>query len=203
MMEMASIMPASLAGQSYDVSSLVSAISAQDMKNITDVWGQTYDFSVPGDYGYGGGDGYGGGFGSDAEDDFGEGPGGDYGGGDYGGGFGGDDDDGNADAEGGGQGQYRKGGLARKASIFGEHGPEWAVPTYEPERSQFLRDVGADPDKIAAAITKKMGERSGAGALHITVEIGGEEFDTRIERVSDNVRVKAERRELGTQRMYH
>ena len=62
----------------------------------------------------------------------------------------------------------RYGGLATGPTIMGEAGPEWAVPTYEPERSQFLRDVGADPDKIAASIAKKVGGGSGGGnTIHI------------------------------------
>ena len=43
---------------------------------------------------------------------------------------------------------YRSGYLAAKPSIFGEYGAEWAVPTYEPKRSQFLRDVGVDTKEI-------------------------------------------------------
>jgi len=38
------------------------------------------------------------------------------------------------------------GGLTSQASIAGEIGPEWVVPTYEPQRSKFLKDVGVDPD---------------------------------------------------------
>ena len=56
------------------------------------------------------------------------------------------------------------GGLSRGPYIGGERGQEWAVPTYEPERSQFLRDVGADPDHIAAAIAKKL-PRDGGGSI--------------------------------------
>lgn len=101
-------------------------------------------------------------------------------------------------------GYARRGGLFSRPTIMGEHGDEWAVPTYEPERSRFLKDVGADPDKLAAAISKKIGGgSSGGGDIYITVEVGGEEFDTRIERVADNVRVKAVRRQMDTQRMYN
>ena len=50
----------------------------------------------------------------------------------------------------------RGGGLFSRPTIMGEHGPEWAVPTYEPERSRFLKNVGADPDKLAAAIANKL-----------------------------------------------
>ena len=67
---------------------------------------------------------------------------------------------------GGGFGFARRGGLFSSPTIMAEHGPEWAVPTYEPERSRFLKDVGADPDKLAAAIVKKVGGRSGGNTFH-------------------------------------
>lgn len=71
----------------------------------------------------------------------------------------------------GGFGFARKGGLFSSPTIIAEHGQkEWAVPTYEPERSQFLRDVGADPDKLAAAIAKKTGGGSGGGT---TINLNG------------------------------
>lgn len=57
----------------------------------------------------------------------------------------------------------RRGGLFSTPTIMAEHGDEWAVPTYEPERSRFLKDVGADPDKLASSISKKLGSRSGGG----------------------------------------
>ena len=38
-----------------------------------------------------------------------------------------------------GKAVYAGGGLTRGASIAGESGPEWVVPTYEPSRSNFLR----------------------------------------------------------------
>jgi hypothetical protein len=36
---------------------------------------------------------------------------------------------------------YGMGGLALSPSTFGESGPEWAVPAYEPERSRFLKSA--------------------------------------------------------------
>ena len=48
-------------------------------------------------------------------------------------------------------------------------------------------------------------ERSGAlpgGPLQITVQIGAEEFEAYIARVSDDVRVRAERRNMGIRRIY-
>jgi len=53
---------------------------------------------------------------------------------------------------------YGKGGLTSGTSIAGELGPEWVVPTYEPQRSQFLADVGADPDKIASGVARMLGQ---------------------------------------------
>ena len=49
---------------------------------------------------------------------------------------------------------YAEGGLATGLSFIGEKGTEWAVPTYEPERRNFLRDVGVDPDEIGKSIAK-------------------------------------------------
>ena len=161
LMEMASALPASLTGESYNVKSLVNKINAaQNMSKISDVWGRTYDFSVPGTGRSGGTHSGGSSFGG-----FGGGSGAGRGGGGYGG-FGGR----HGGGFGGGMGGSvaRRGGLFSGPTIMGEHGPEWAVPTYEPERSRFLKDVGADPDKIAAAIAKKTGGGSGSGnTIHI------------------------------------
>ena len=38
------------------------------------------------------------------------------------------------------------GGLTPGLTLAGEIGPEWIVPTYEPQRSRFLSDVGVDPE---------------------------------------------------------
>ena len=48
------------------------------------------------------------------------------------------------------------GGLMSSPTIGGEKGPEWFVPTYEPERSSFLKNVGADPKKIGQEIVKQL-----------------------------------------------
>lgn len=40
-----------------------------------------------------------------------------------------------------GWGGFASGGLANKPSVFGESGPEWAVPTYEPQRTKFLKSA--------------------------------------------------------------
>jgi len=38
--------------------------------------------------------------------------------------------------------------------------------------------------------------------INVVVEVGGEQFDARIASVADGVRVKAERRNLGSRRIY-
>lgn len=42
----------------------------------------------------------------------------------------------------------------------------------------------------------------GSAPIYITVEIGGQEFDARIKSISDGVRVKAAKRNMGTKRIY-
>ena len=73
--------------------------------------------------------------------------------------------------------EYAKGGLTSGTSIAGELGPEWVVPTYEPERSKFLSDVGADPDKIAAGVARMLGQGGpGAGGdsnITVIVQLDG------------------------------
>jgi hypothetical protein len=73
---------------------------------------------------------------------------------------------------------YGKGGLASGASIAGEIGPEWVVPTYEPQRSAFLRDVGADPEAIGRAVARQVSGALGAagGDIHVHVHIDGREI---------------------------
>jgi len=68
---------------------------------------------------------------------------------------------------------FQQGGLATRRSVIGERGPEWAVPTYEPERSRFLRDVGMEPERLARALAEQM-----AGAeteTHIHLHMDGRE----------------------------
>lgn len=47
---------------------------------------------------------------------------------------------------------HAAGGLTRGVSIAGESGPEWIVPTYEPQKSSFLRDIGVSPEVIGKGI---------------------------------------------------
>jgi len=51
----------------------------------------------------------------------------------------------------------------------GNKGGEWFVPTYEPERGKFLRDVGADPEKIATSVARRMG----AGPITVQLVLDG------------------------------
>jgi hypothetical protein len=67
----------------------------------------------------------------------------------------------------------RTGGLMSEPTIGGEAGNEWFVPTYEPERSNFLRDVGVDPDKIAAKVAKAV---NGGQTQVISINIDGREI---------------------------
>ena len=69
------------------------------------------------------------------------------------------------------------GGLTRGMTLTGEAGPEWVVPTYEPERSSFLRDVGADPDAIGAAVARHlMAIDAGGKEIHINLVIDGKQI---------------------------
>jgi len=51
------------------------------------------------------------------------------------------------------------------------------VPTYEPQKSKFLADVGADPDKIAAGVARMLGQGGpGAGGdsnITVIVQLDG------------------------------
>ena len=51
------------------------------------------------------------------------------------------------------------------------------MPTYEPERSKFLSDVGADPDRIAAGVARMLGQGGpGAGGdsnITVIVQLDG------------------------------
>lgn len=100
---------------------------------------------------------------------------------------------------------YGAGGLATKASIFGEMGPEWAVPTYEPERSNFLRDVGADPSLIASEIVNQLSGLTGGSnqpiQFNLAIDVAGSEFFSEVKTIAKDqadkvTRIKA-RRPMG------
>ncbi|MFH1738318.1 MAG: hypothetical protein ABIH23_04875, partial [bacterium] len=73
----------------------------------------------------------------------------------------------------------QKGGLTHGPTVVaGEHGSEWIVPTYDPERSQFLKNVGADPDRVADAIAKRLGPmlsnlRDGGSGGDLRIDLNG------------------------------
>lgn len=77
--------------------------------------------------------------------------------------------------------------------LAGEAGPEWIVPTYEPERTKFLSDVGADPNVIATRVANIIGpmigkvlsqmsgvENSGGGSTNVHVYIDGKEVSNAV-----------------------
>lgn len=76
------------------------------------------------------------------------------------------------------------GGLMVGPTIGGEMGPEWAVPTYEPQRSNFLRDVGADPVVIGNTIADRLAGSlagmisSGDGEVHVHLHLNEREIQT-------------------------
>lgn len=73
---------------------------------------------------------------------------------------------------------HQSGGLTTGLSFAGEIGPEWVVPTYEPQRSRFLRDVGADPDAIGAAVARHIIPlvTEGGKEIHIHLDVDGREI---------------------------
>jgi hypothetical protein len=73
---------------------------------------------------------------------------------------------------------YGEGGLTHGPSGAGELGPEWIVPTYEPQRSSFLKDVGADPQLIANAVAKAISgaKLGGKDQQVIIIQVDGREL---------------------------
>jgi len=67
------------------------------------------------------------------------------------------------------------GGLTSGLTFAGESGPEWIVPTYEPQKSSFLKDVGADPETIGKTIAKYLNGGSN-GPINVVVQIDGREI---------------------------
>jgi len=92
---------------------------------------------------------------------------------------------------------YGSGGLTNGPSGAGEIGPEWIVPTYEPQRSSFLKDVGADPETLGRAIAKSLtaalGGSLGGGNITIQVVINGKAIgDATAEQVRTNQNLRKE-----------
>jgi hypothetical protein len=73
-------------------------------------------------------------------------------------------------------GAFAEGGKTSGISIAGEAGPEWVIPTYEPERTSFLRDIGISPEAIATSIAKILGPAAQGGDIHVPVIIDGREI---------------------------
>lgn len=75
---------------------------------------------------------------------------------------------------------YGEGGYSDRPGIFGEKGGEWAVPTYEPQRSKFLKNMGADPETLGAAIGRYLqssnGGSDGEATIHNHIYIDGKEI---------------------------
>jgi hypothetical protein len=71
---------------------------------------------------------------------------------------------------------FGRGGLTSGLSLAGERGSEWIVPTYEPQRSSFLKSVGADPEAIGNAIARKLQGLGEIGDIHVSVQIDGREI---------------------------
>jgi hypothetical protein len=75
------------------------------------------------------------------------------------------------------------GGLTDGPTLTGEKGREWVVPTYEPHRSSFLRDVGVDSEKIGKTIAHYILSESGGESdrpIHVHVHIDEREVGTAV-----------------------
>ena len=72
---------------------------------------------------------------------------------------------------------FAKGGKTSGLSIAGEAGAEWVIPTYEPERTSFLKDIGMSPDAIASGIARVLSPMlTQGGDIHVPVTIDGREI---------------------------
>jgi hypothetical protein len=80
---------------------------------------------------------------------------------------------------------YAGGGLTKGTSIAGEKGREWIVPTYEPQRSNFLKDVGVDAEVLGKTIAKYILSANGGsngGDIQVSVQIDGKEIGAAVAR---------------------
>jgi hypothetical protein len=69
---------------------------------------------------------------------------------------------------------FASGGLAIGKSIMGEAGPEWAVPTYEPQRSGFLKNA---PPSFWNNLFNSSGiSVDGEKDIHVHVHVDGSEI---------------------------
>lgn len=56
--------------------------------------------------------------------------------------------------------------------------------------------------EIAGEIASALSSKTSSRPINVIIEVGGEQFDTHIAYVADDVRVKAERRSMGARRLY-
>lgn len=90
---------------------------------------------------------------------------------------------------------YKKGtglaGLPYTGSFLGHEGEI----IYSPEKSDIIRQGAMNGGSGPVYVD--------LGGLHVTVVVGGEELDGHIAKVADGVRVKAERRGMGSEALYN
>lgn len=58
------------------------------------------------------------------------------------------------------------GGLTNGLSYAGERGREWVVPTYEPDRTAFLSNIGIDPENISRSIARSFANEASGGSTN-------------------------------------
>lgn len=64
-----------------------------------------------------------------------------------------------------------RGGLATSPSIVGEKGPEWIIPTYNPDRNRFFKDVGMPLEReFIKTFTKEIPMVDGTKIIEPVVE---------------------------------
>jgi len=76
---------------------------------------------------------------------------------------------------------HAAGGLTSGLSFAGEMGPEWVVPTYEPQRKNFLASVGVDSETIGESIARTLINESTGGSasgrdIHVHLYIDKKEI---------------------------
>ena len=85
---------------------------------------------------------------------------------------------------------YGGGGLMTRPSICGEMGPEWAAPTYSPQRESFLESTGV-ADKLREVLSEARGGGNGESTkIEIYFE-GYEVLSAVVDAADKNPRLKA------------
>jgi hypothetical protein len=88
---------------------------------------------------------------------------------------------------------YAKGGFANRPSIFAEKGGEWAAPTYNPEKSDFLESTGV-AKKLREVLNETNSRNGGSGRpiIHTHVYLDRREIALAIaDEAEVNPRLKA------------